>query len=310
VSGRPPLYIHAGLVRTGSTTLQGSLFPRHSGLNYLGLPGTDHRVRQLCRNLIFEDSLFYDLEKEQRLAAKILDDVSDDRPILLSDEAFTWTKGTDRLAICKRLQGLLNPDKVMLVLRNQIDAVQSLYWMEALKTRERNNRTPELNDWVRSMATSYEPRGIHCYLYKSLVDQYCDVFGRDKVGIFLFEDLAADQSKFYGEICDFLEIDAGEGAEIGRAKAHHNRNISTRRLLAWYGFRKRFLPGVSLSALVPPMIRSWIKLALESGPRAESQLTEESLALLNDFFASDNEALVQAYQIPLEAKGYPSVSKQ
>jgi sulfotransferase family protein len=161
---------------------------------------------------------------------------------------------------CEKSPGLIKSSlgkiKIVLMLRNPASRAASLYWWmvregyenastfaEALElepsrmqSSEFRENSPEFYVWYGYYATG---------LYSDQVRRYLETFGKENVGIFIFEEFAKDPLTTCRDIFEFLDVDPNFEPQI----AVHNeaRLPASPRLQFWLRNRARhylsFLPS-------------------------------------------------------------------
>lgn len=126
----------------------------------------------------------------------------------------------------------LNPDaRIIVVLRNPVDRAFSFYW---------HNRRDSVENLSFEDALRAEPRRIEGHehfrfhyvesgMYSWQVERYFDLFGKDRVRIFLFEDLR-DANRVCREIFTLLRVDPE--VPIDTKRVHNPSGPSRNALLA------------------------------------------------------------------------------
>jgi hypothetical protein len=108
--------------------------------------------------------------------------------------------------------------RIIILLRDPVERAYSLYsWMvmegwEWAPTFERalleeEKRLPDQfprKKWQRGFFWNY--MYFRSGLYFEQVKRYIDTFGRERVGVYLFEDLVAQPARTYADVCQFLGI--------------------------------------------------------------------------------------------------------
>ena len=126
-------YIHIGIHKAGSTFLQKNIFSKLKNVSYLGFYEKDYlldevRNFQTCSDFNFNENKikgllkFFEENKKKNIAT------------LISSEGFTGTiqpqyfgSGVFIELIAKRIARYVENPKIILILRNQKDAIRSLY---------------------------------------------------------------------------------------------------------------------------------------------------------------------------------------
>ena len=207
------VYIHIGMPRTATTFFQQELFPHLSGIKYFGLDKTHYS--EVFNKLQFSDDSFY-----------IEDDIIQERKqwgdgkILLSNENFIGQSihfnHVNRSLIANRLKQAFPDAKILLVLRNQVDLLASMY---AINIQWNETRPIDKIIWlpfqekIKSTggpASSYYNtlEGYECldgYDYLPLINLYKSLFS--SVEVLLFEDFILQPEDFSTRLASFFEVE-------------------------------------------------------------------------------------------------------
>ncbi len=234
---RLPVF-HLGLGKTGTTTLQRHLFPKHSEIFYLG-KSRDHRQRKGCRSegileflrpLLWETNEPMDIEKHRALWSEEVTGTDSDagrKQIVGSWEGLGDINKKAHRAILERLASALGTYKVIYVLRNPLLRMPSLYLQELRSGYIQKNKPWSdrgfitIDDWFRPRL-----RRSIVLNYASNIRNAVNLLGNSNVGVFLYEELRKDPKKYYSDMCEFMQIDPQEGLKLAE-HAHENFRLST-----------------------------------------------------------------------------------
>ncbi|MGE0718223.1 MAG: hypothetical protein AB7P02_22440 [Alphaproteobacteria bacterium] len=212
MNGEAPIFVHAGLPKAGSTTLQRNLFPALDGVRYLGAKGSRQASATIrtAAEMVVNTVKFRardiveaaDLPAALAAAAGIV--ASHPDPVLLSDEGFS-SNGTiaayDRVPLIpialRRLFG--DRVRVMLVLRDPAHFVASLL-LQRLSRQPLSERGPtgiaattptDAIELHFRAAEQGDPRSlfISACRYDLIVQGYRDAFGPASCHLVAFEHL-------------------------------------------------------------------------------------------------------------------------
>lgn len=206
--GSVPLLIHIGYHKTGTTFLQTGLF-RSPGFVRAWPAST------LREKLVNVSELSFDPEGAR---ADLLAAAHDDRPpgtvLVASDERLSGTPhagGFDSALIARRLAQVFPEAKVLIGIREQADAVYSVYQQYV-----RDGGSASVWAYLHPRAPTQvpQPRAEH-WEYDRLIALYQDLFGRERVLVLPFEWLRADASEFLARICVFCDAPPVEECEVG-----------------------------------------------------------------------------------------------
>ena len=312
--------IHIGLPKTASTTLQSTLFPGHSEVEYLGrFIGTgskylDRDVEALLSEILAPPSRSRNLPKQKTLfQEKILPRIVSGKVILWSSEDITSGGPEHKQRRAEGFYEVFGPCRVVLVLRHPLSFAQSMYLQKLKETQERAQpgfgRAGQHYDvvwWLEQCFKLTHLGPISNLDYGASIDAFSQVFGRESLGIFIFEQLAENPEKFFRRLCSFMGIDGDEGVQL-TANQKRNPQLTQKQL--------DFIKSTSSSPL-----RSFLyRLRSNKGRRrilhAEEYALDASKAKvqiphvwrtrLEDLTRECNRTLVEEWEIPLDRYDYP-----
>jgi len=195
--------IHIGMPRTATTFFQQNVFPFLPNYTSFNLETT--HFNDVFNQLQFADDTFYDKTKILELTKNWKE-----KNTILSNENFVgqgyFLNHNNRTIIAKRLSEAFPEAKILLVLRNQIDLLASLYSI-SLEWRE----TKHIDDYIwqpkkdknidvdsgaaKLYFNTYEDyENLEGYDYVSLINLYKTYFKH--VEVLLFEDFIHQPTKF------------------------------------------------------------------------------------------------------------------
>jgi sulfotransferase family protein len=299
--------IHIGANKTGSTTLQRKLFPRAPGLLYLGEDCDRYQEhRETLDSLVWDDDLYYRRDAAVRLFEAYRREAGD-RTFVYSNEDIMRSRVPAQCA--RRLKTLLPDAHVLLVVRNQLSAVQSWYASHGAYLRNVPRRYwrryVSFDEWMDycTMFPAYSP--LAGFMYHEIAGLYAGLFGRDRVHILLYEDFVERPDRFIAQLCSVLRLDPQVAAALIAGARERPRN--TRRRLRYHRFRSSFLWTVSLRSLIPgasTLARAW-NAFLAAGPPVDDVLTPYWRDRIIALYADDNGRLARDFALPLASLGYP-----
>ena len=325
--------VHIGLPKTATTTFQRHVFSRHSQLEYLG--------KYLGRRQIFRDRAVERIitsagcwqykSGTSRPAAllegrplKTLSELFDrhvgpaadaGRTPLWSSEGICLGTPAQRRRRAVNLRAVFGPCKILITIRHPVRFTEALYLQ---KLREANGigwrnlgkppRYFSIDQWMTANWPRTGPGDLTALEYAGTIDIFADVFGRDAVGVFLFEQLVEDRTTFLDALCEFLDIDA---PECNRLAGEKHENVRwTRDQIQRLIRMQRSVPRSTAFRMSPPHLRRRM-LALPPYQRADGSekyhqdLPKRWKALIQDETRSGNRRLADEWQLPLERYGYP-----
>ena len=293
------MFIHVGLQKTATTTLQEYLFRRHPQIAYLGRPYTDTEVETLIKAIYLHDSIEYDPGRWRDVARRrILPLRGRGRVVGLSEEFLTGSIGADRGLIAYRLRDIMGPARIVITIREQVGALESEY----IDTINYRPYVP-YERWIADALEMPERSSLRLYDYDRLAECYESVFGPENVGVLLFEEFRTNRRAFLDRLCRFLGVDPEVGEQV-LGGAHANPRKS-QRMLMYRRIRSALLPsGVSLSRFVPASVNRRVQRFLRGGSGAQLRYAESYRIRLRQFYREGNARLAARYRLPLERFGY------
>jgi hypothetical protein len=299
--------IHIGANKTASTTLQRSLFSKHSEIHYVGEDGEGYAsYADLVNSMVEDDELHY-LKTECAELFRQHREANLEKTLVYSNEDVMTSRIPKFCAM--RLQQHLPDADILLVIRNQYTAVPSFYANHGafLKPAPPSyfRRHVSLNDWINfeTMFSKYGP--LASFRYDRLASIYVELFGRERVHVLLFEEFVEDRASFMQKLSTLLCIDADEAVRL--VQGSHERKRNTRRMLTYNKFRTGFLWGRDLTSGLPfgGLLARWGENYLKGGETAKIALNAELKQKVHALYSQDNASLAEQFHLPLGEYGYP-----
>ena len=220
--------IHIGMPRTASTFLQRAYFPHVSDFEFYGVDRTQYS--DAFQKILYQDDSHFNAKE---IAAEI-------KPIteknaILSNELFVgqslYLQSTNRSRTARRLKQLFPDAEIVLVLRNQVSLLESLY---SIGIYSGMAGSPE--DFIRF---SNEPSSVDSPLYptfaetettegyhfSNLIELYRSLFS--DVHILLFEDFKSNPVSFAERLSQMLNLNVGK---IKNPEKRVNKSLSARQI--------------------------------------------------------------------------------
>lgn len=214
-----PVAIHIGLMKTGTTTLQGHVFPRCPGLAYFGKPGAA-LARPIRAVTTLDEALW--TRARPAVVDAFREGLAGAGPrVLISEEELSVggeiDSAADRAMIARRLHGLFPDATIVVVVRNQLTAIQSLYGYVI-------GRGPEVVPFGRWLeqhhARTVPGRGLDVFDYAALVSLYVELFSAERVKVLLYEDMVARYPRFLADLAVAIGLPPDAMAHIDNQR--HN----------------------------------------------------------------------------------------
>ncbi|MBL8022464.1 MAG: sulfotransferase domain-containing protein [Leptospirales bacterium] len=298
--------LHIGANKTASTTLQRQYFCKSDALEYLGEDCFDYlEHRDALNSLVADDDIHFDSTRIKEIFSRFLARRPDRTHLFSNEDIMTGRLPT----VCAdRLKGLLGEATVLLVIRNQVSALESWYANHGayLKQVPRRywRRYVAFEDWASYCFDFMNYSVLDSYFYHRFISLYADRFGKENVRILMFEDLIRDPKKFIGELCSVLKTDPEEATRLLAGKKDRRRN--THREYLYHKFRGRFFPSIHFSSIPGgKLLARGLTSFLSKGRPAGGYMTQSWKEKFADLYREDNRKLAKEYNLPLGEAGYP-----
>ncbi len=299
--------IHIGANKSASTTLQRCLFAVHPELHYVGEDGAGYaRYKELMTSFLWTDNLFWDRGAAERFFDQQKEMAAGKKLVFSSEDIMTSHIASQCL---ERLRFLVGEADILLVIRNQIDAVVSYYASHGAYLRPAPSihfkRFVPLDSWLEYNHSINEYGALAGFDYWRFVD-YCErIFGEGRVKILMFEDLISDRGDFYTGLAELLNISAGDISSC-LENSHERKRHTWRR----YHY-SRILSALSFNMPVANanpgkiMFGDRFEGFLNGGRRISFELSDIWEKRLTRRYEQGNMKLASKYGLPLADYGYP-----
>ncbi len=211
----------------------------------------------------------------------------------------------------KNLRVVFGPSKIVIVLRNPIELTVSLYlqrlkghlWGDKFKKWGGPN-FPSLEKWLQNQLGRLEKSHLD---YARTIEIYADQFGKEAVGIFLFEHLKEDPRSYYESFCRFLEIDPEEGLEL-LGNHHLHKRFTTAHMEKIKEIQRSLWKSLAFRRANRRLRKRMVGLqgnnpALDAPP-AQIEVSKAWRERIARVTCNGNRYLVKSWNLPLEAYGY------
>jgi hypothetical protein len=296
--------IHAGFVKTATSTLQRGVFSRHEGIKFLGLPAKDDRLAGAIHAIAKADSSCFDLRQIRETFRPHLESGPAGEVTLVSYENFTLYESRDKGIVAHRLKEIFGDCRILFTMRRQEELVRAWYLQKLPKYISGHNFL-EFDDWLKLKMQEPHKSIMGELDFNSTIRYYEELFGRENVEIFLFEHLRQNAADFAQRMASWLGVDPTRFASL-LVQAHYNPTITQRqrdfgRLTTTY--LPRFVADRG-ARLIPRLLRKRFKQFLEHGPSAKAPPSAALDAWIADHCRSGNRVLNARYGDQLARYGY------
>lgn len=308
-------YIHIGYPKNASTTLQTDVFPNIKGASYLGRiydseqPFVSREISEAIYSISMQDSIefsYVEVQNKIRYALQHLDGQYD--KTIISWEAFSHNIA-DRGLMAERLNKIFPDARVLVIIRNQMDALQSMYAFLVCQLGKNINLSygrpsvESFEKWILEQEEFINRSFLSTLKYYEFISEYRKVFGKDNVTVLLFEELASSPALFFEKIAHFFDVDNITRVQ-GSPLIKRNKRPS-KRILLYYKLRGRF-PGLSPSKIFHETVINWARKFFDSKKdvREDEVLPPEMQERLMNMYRESNRKLQQELGVDLAQYGY------
>ncbi len=299
MSSPRPIF-HIGANKAGSTTLQQALFVNHPEVlslgkpSYMSDPGDAGQAVDAIRDACEVGAVKVG-EPIKKLWRRALDAAPEKVPVYSHEELIRtrYYPASDPSRMPRAIVEMAGPVRVVIVTREQIDLLESLYIHKAnISTYLPPDRWLAANaDWIST------------FRFHEVANAWASAVGEENVGVFLFEELARDTASFAARLANFIGVDAEVATKL---LSHQHKNArKSRRTQAYVKLRSALLPRASLGGWLPEGLRNAWRGYLDGGAPSKESLPEEWIATIRDGYRGDNRKLAERFQLPLEKYKYP-----
>lgn len=197
----PPILLHIGYHKTGSTYLQDHFF---KPLNGFSSEIGQNRTR-IVRDFVFPDNFYFDSRECRALYQPFIDNATErGLCFVLSHERLSGyppSGGYDRALIAQRLAQTFPESRVLIIIREQVSLIRSIYSQSITDggdlslSRFLQSPEPKLG---RSPGFRKE-----VYEFDRLISHYTQLFGEENVLVLPFEMMVQDLADFLHRISKF-----------------------------------------------------------------------------------------------------------
>lgn len=318
--------IHIGLSKTATSTLQNQFFPRHPDVEYLGKynlanPQSKHKFYTEYRTNLFEQIQNKNLNDERVNALKqifheIIQPTLDlTKLLVVSSEGFSTGDLSNRIRRANNFKAIFGPCKILIILREPIDLIESLYFQ---KLKEYNLRDQALwrkypncfsiEQWLKKHWKSSLSGPLWHLDYYQTIEAYANIFGMENIGIFLFEQLKQEPASFLEHICEFTGIDAKHNSNIFR-NSQDNVRWNEDNLDKLRRIQSSFLQSLKFCFYTTQQRKNALGLTDPEGTtaskKAEATIHDHWKTRIQEYTEPGNRLLKSKWGLPLEQYNYP-----
>lgn len=319
------LYIHIGYPKTGTTTLQTHLFPKHSELQCFGIGNEQFTfTNDICyckENHIKRNQQDYVREVVKAInkypSAKIV--YSDETLIGTSiffqfiPKPYIWT--TEPNSIARKLEmifgdvGLFSNIKIIITIRKQEEMLKSIYSQiyDGFRIFKETKNFAAFLDYTFNEKFANIDNSLYYY---DVVKTYVDYFGQENVKVLVFEDLKEDQDSFIGDLSNFMDINKEEAIALVSKKHLNSRNLQNQLYgvnANWFSdlncFKNRLMGNRNIG-IYNSFIGRILKKSSNSGKKINLSIDDCTKRMIVETFRENNQKLAEEFNLDLKKYEY------
>jgi len=243
-------FIHIGYPKTGSTWFQYRGFKKHPKIGLLNYdtPEAKYDFNSLLSYICEAHDLNFSPDEIQKKFKNLVlrHNLFDDRGSCISKgisaEMLSGNiyNGQDSVQICDRLFSVFGPVKIIIIIRSQIEMIESIY-----KQYVHEGGTLGINKFLDNSCFPIADL-INRLQYQKLINYYYKIFGESYVFVGLYEMFKFRKEVLLKELYDFLEVGTdhiSEDEEEYLNRSHHPVTLKLDRFVNLL-FNNRY--GISL----------------------------------------------------------------
>ncbi len=316
------VFIHLGYPKCASTSIQNHLFNKHPDINYLGLYTTEDYgvfsgeidanntylnnsdLRKFYSLILHNDDIEYVKYNISDFYQQRIKHLLNKRINVFSHESFLSTYSCSRAEKAKRLKKLFPEAKIIFIIRRQADLLRSHYDDNPFDPSCRSSgKHLKIKKWIQYC---FNLEYSHNSLLKSFdfyanIKYYEQLFGKENIGVFLFEDFVQNKIAFAQKLAEFMAIEKDAAMEILK-NAYENKTISKR--YKKYRILCRRLGFNTVKKILPESNYNQFIKFLKKGKAGKTQIPETDKKRITDYFSSSNKELDKEYLLHLKEYNY------
>ena len=304
---------HIGVMKAASTTLQ-DFFSKHSEISSYGRPFVNEDQRHLFTSILTKDRYELDFLDVRNKIYSFQSEKPNSRCSIISDEKLSSSAWPSEIAF--RLHQICPDAKILVVLRNQLDAITSFYFAHGkrpsgnIPISTMNTYVP-FSEWIEDnlyrMETDQYHKLDHQYFksldYCRLLSPFIKFFGVSNIRVALFEELRESPYGFYKSICEWLGISY---LQFERTSELIHKNQRPSELKFKYDIIRSKLPLKGISRFVPfgEKIKNNAFRLSGKTQGADIELNANQIARVKHLYADSNSWVDNKFNLSMAANGY------
>lgn len=313
------LLLHVGCQKTATTTFQNGLFYKlykEGFINYLGKADFVDDVEVKNRHLAIKAFLKGNCNIDTHNIK-----LDENKLNIYSDEASPGLTEDER-AICFRqfFSKQAKKTEVLIVLRNQVDMIYSLYVHMYPKFKEKNEFS-DIDIFLKHIIDNKKVNYRGFYLY-DFIKSYEKVYGKENMKILIYEDFISHRLAFYRCLSEILGVEVELIDKVLRSEHFFKKRKTINGQYAkTHDLKKPWIrigmikKAIQRNRLLDNIYRNTLRISLSnrfanrlvkklSDSKSEEvlipKLTDVHIALIREEFRDSNIRLSEEYSIELE----------
>jgi hypothetical protein len=298
------MWVHAGFVKTATSTLQQAVFARHDEINYLGLPAPSADLDRAIHALAKADSIEFDLDRARSALTPHLRPPAPRRTTVVSYENFVLYESADKGVVARRLRDVFPDCQILFTIRRQQDIIRSWYLQKLAKYLDGLNYLP-FDKWFAMKMVEPHKSILGDLDFNRTIGYYESLFGSERVKIFCYEQLIDDPTGYARAMAECLKVD---DVQFSRLLSCANYNpTKTQRRIDLGRIATDYLPRAVVRAgarLISESIKARCNRFLNRGPTCRVALSPAAEQWIAAHCRQGNRELDARYGGQLARYGY------
>jgi len=297
------LYVHIGLAKTGTTTLQKQIFPKLKTFDFYG----DKDAITCFHDLMFLDDLYYNEQKH----IDFFNAACKSKPVLFSQECLTGVTHVlgfrYRSSVARRLHKI-GFQKIIITIRNQNSVIESAY-----RQYIKGGGILTFQNFFNEKKFIGKPFDFNQFEYWKLIQFYSKLFGKENICVLPLELLVKNKKDYLKKIEIFLE---GEfEASVYNSTPIDNKGMSNLSLIimrilnhftySYYRPSTVIFKKISSHRVHKLLSKTIDPLVFKFSKKKKSLLTEHNKKLIYQYYKDSNKQLNDYFNLNLQDYNYP-----
>ena len=308
-----PTIVHIGIGKAASTSIQ-TFFENHNAVSNLARPFIDQEHRNLYSSILKLDRQELDFEKVRTQIQKKYDKFPNALCKFISNESFSSSPWPTEIAY--RIQQIYPNAKILIIIRNQTDAIKSYYFSHGRTPsgnvpRYMKSHKLQFSEWLDDNLFRLENNLYykldHQYFktinYKHLILPYLSVFGKSSVRVMLFEEMVNSPATFFNSLFEYLGIDYGHPDNAQKLEQVNQRGSHFE---FQYDAIRSKLPFKGISNFIPffQLVKGCLVNWSKNHHTTDVKLSSHQLSRIEKLYAEPNSWAQAEFKLNMENNGY------